>query len=61
MINRYTSASIRSQFHQHFTREFFADILLPKSLKAKHQLCNSWRQNFVQKTSTKNVDEIDAR
>jgi hypothetical protein len=28
---------------------FFADILVPKNFKPKTQLCNFWRQNFVQK------------
>jgi len=29
--------------------------------KPKTQLCNFWRQNFVQKFCAKNVDEIDTR
>jgi len=39
----------RCQFHQHFTCTFFADILAPKNFKPKTQLCDFWRQNFVQK------------
>jgi hypothetical protein len=30
-------------------RLFFADILAAKKFKPKTQLCNFWRQNFIQK------------
>jgi len=46
-------AASRCQFHQHFMRVFFADILSPKNFKPKTQLCNFWRQNFVGKTLMK--------
>jgi len=38
---------------------FLYEILVPKNFKPKTQLCNYWRQNFVQKMRALNVDEID--
>jgi len=37
------------KFHQHFFSSFFTAVLAPKNFKPKTQLCNFWRQNFVQK------------
>jgi len=34
-------------------RAFFANILVPKNLKTKTQLCNFWRKHFVQKHTLK--------
>jgi len=47
------------QFHQHFTRDLFANILLPKNYESK---CNrkAAQSTFVQKMHTQNV-EIDHR
>jgi hypothetical protein len=42
-----------SQFHQHFTSSFCANILAPKNFKPKTQLCNFWRQNIGKKSSSK--------
>jgi hypothetical protein len=39
----------RCQFHQRFMRTFFADILAQKITNPMFQLCNFWRQQFVQK------------
>jgi hypothetical protein len=39
---------------------FCKDILVTKNFKPKTQLCNFWRQNFVQKMQAENVDEIDS-
>jgi len=33
--NRSNLKQVRCQFHQHFTRDFFNDILAPKNCKAK--------------------------
>jgi len=39
----------RSQFHQHFTLVFFANILAPKNCKAKHNKRKASQFAFVQK------------
>jgi hypothetical protein len=41
------------QFHQHFTRAFLANILVPKNFKPKTQLCNFWCQNIGAKCACK--------
>ncbi len=41
------------QFHQHFMRLFFDDILAPKNFKPKTQLCNVWLQNIGTKCARK--------
>jgi len=42
------------QFHQHFTRDLFANILLPKNYESK---CNrkAAQSTFLQKMHTQNV------
>jgi len=41
------------QFHQHFTRTFFADVFAAKIFKPKTQLCNFWSQNISAKSARK--------
>jgi len=48
-----------SQFHEHLTCSFCADILFPKNNKAKLQLEKSCKKTLVQKIWTWNVGEID--
>ncbi len=48
-----------SQFHQHFTRSFFANIISKKMLKAKLWLEETAKNTFVQKKRLLNVYEMD--
>jgi len=48
-----------SQFHQHFPRYFFDNILVPEKFNPKTQLCHFGRQNIGAKCVQKHADEID--
>lgn len=41
-----------SQFHQHFTRAFFVRKRITQLYLVTFQLCNFWRQYFIQKIRT---------
>ncbi len=40
---------VRCQFNQHFTKDFFANIFLPKNCKAKTELEKSCAKHFSTK------------
>jgi len=47
------------QFHQCFTFTFFVQNVCAKNYKTVFWLLIFWRQNFLQKTRTWKIDEID--
>jgi len=53
MGQRHPEKSSCSQFHQHFTRAFFANILSPKNYEAKIKQRKAVRSTFVRKCTCK--------
>jgi len=52
----------RRQFHQHFTKKFCPNILVPKITKLKrNKIIKAAQSTFVQKMCMENVDEIHYR
>jgi len=45
-LDGFGSIYLRCQFHLHFPRAIFANILAQKNFKPKTQLCNFWRKNI---------------
>ncbi len=60
LINFWWVCVSRRQFHQHFTRNFFANILASKNWEAKRNKRKAAQFTFVRKTLAQDIDEIDS-